>query len=189
MRKFTKPLKVKIHPTEIQKAKSFAEEVVHTVNYKDSHQSNLKKIEDDHFVSKIGEEAVRKAFEYLGQEVQGPDYIIYKKKDKSWDEDLYIVSKTAPSEKVGLAVKTQKQSAATKYGLSWTFQHSKRRKDPILNKAENWVCFVLYQDSATEAHCIVFPPFQIKELTFKAPKLKHLKDKKKVVYAEDLLKD
>lgn len=179
MRLFTKKQLVKIDAAHIKKARAFAAHVVGTVNYKDSNQSNLKKIEADHFVSKIGEEAVRKVFENLGRIVKGPDYEIYEMKKKSWDDDLYV-------DDVGLAVKTQKKSSADRYGLSWTFQASGYRTDPILKQPSSWVCFVLCDDRNPSLNCTVYPPLQMGELILGDPKLPHLKGKKKVAYAKDL---
>src|SRR5438874_2666458 len=94
----------------IQKAKKFAEAVVGTVDYTDSNQSTKSKIQDDHFISKLGEEAVKKVFEERGSKVVGPDYTIYHGKRKSWNAVLLIND-------IEVAVKTQKRSAANKYGL------------------------------------------------------------------------
>jgi hypothetical protein len=85
---------------------------------------------------------------------------------------------------LGLAVKTQATSLARKFGLSWTFQAGTYRKDPILNNPNAWVCFVEFNE--TTRQCRVFPPYQIKELTFGEPKLEKLRGSKKVVYAESL---
>ncbi|MDP1714786.1 MAG: hypothetical protein Q8L41_08575 [Anaerolineales bacterium] len=182
MRYFVKVQTVVIDAGLVVKAKSFAKQVTPTIGspgggYRDTNQFNLQKIEKDHFVSKIGEEAVRIVFEQLGRRVQGPDYQIYKEKQKSWDSDLYIDGR-------GLAVKTQAASLAKKFGLSWTFQAGIYRKDPILNNLDAWVCFVEFNE--TTRQCGVYPPYQIKELTFGEPKLDRLKGGKKVVYAESL---
>ena len=182
MRYFVKIQTVAIDASLVVKAKNFARQVTPTVGspgggYRDTNQFNLQKIEKDHYVSKIGEEAVRIVFEKLGRQVQGPDYQIYKEKQKSWDSDLYIDGR-------GLAVKTQAASLAKKFGLSWTFQAGNNRKDPILNHLEAWVCFVQFNE--TTRLCAVYPPCQIKELTFGEPKLDRLKGSKKVVYAENL---
>ena len=166
----------------VVKAKNFAKQVTPTIGsrgsgYQDTHQVNLQKIENDHFVSKMGEEAVRIVFEKIGRQVKGPDYQIYAGKQKSWDSDLYI-------DGLGLAVKTQATSLAKKFGLSWTFQAGANRKDPILNHLDAWVCFVEFNE--TTLQCRVYPPYQIKELTFGEPKLEKLKGSKKVVYADSL---
>jgi hypothetical protein len=64
-------------PEDVKKrALDFARAVTSTVNYVDSNQSIRKKIEDDHFVSKLGEEAVRILFESRECKVEGPDYSI-----------------------------------------------------------------------------------------------------------------
>ena len=175
---FHSPIKIILGQAIISKAKKFAEDVVRTVDYKDSNQSNTAKIRDDHFISKLGEEAVKKVFEERGNEVTGPDYNVYHKKKKSWSADLII-------NKIEVAVKTQKKSAANKYGLSWTFQSSPVRKDPILKNPEAWVCFVEYDDE--NFSCTVFPPKKIRQLRMKQPRLQHMLGKKKVVYAADLV--
>ena len=179
MRLFLHPITLEVNRMAIRRAEVFADEVIKTVNYRDSNQTNLEKIKNDHFISKIGEEAVKKVFELFKHPVKGPDYRIYKGKNKSWEEDLFIGAE-------GLAVKTQKQTAAKKYGLSWTFQSSGYRNDPILKDPFAWVCFVACNDESLYYECTVYPPFQIRELDFKDPKLKYLIGKKKVVYAEDL---
>ncbi|RMG83533.1 MAG: hypothetical protein D6714_09540 [Bacteroidetes bacterium] len=179
MKLFFRPKKVKMAPADIEHALAFAQQVVPTVNYLDSNQSNQLKILDDHFVSKIGEEAVRKVFVSLGCAVVGPDYDVYEGRRKSWAEDLFV-------EGTPLAVKTQKRTAANRYGLSWTFQNSPKRRDPVLQSPDAWVCFVLCNDHAGQYDCVVLPPVRVGELRFREPRLAHLKGKKKVVYFEDL---
>jgi len=179
MRIFTAPQIIILNSGQIAEARRFARAVVGTVDYTDSHQANLRKIEDDHFVSKLGEEAARTVFEAFGAAVRPPDYAIYGGKQKSWEDDLTVNG-------VGLAVKTQKHSAAVRYGLSWTFQSSGVRRDPILRRPDAWVCFVECNDTIAGFPCRVFPPYQIRELTFRPPKLPRLAGKKQVVYAADV---
>lgn len=165
----------------IVKARNFANAVVQTTNYSDSNQFSAQKIKDDHFVSKLGEEAVKKAYSKYAL-VTGPDYSIYNPKNKSWNPDLYVND-------VALAVKTQRRSIAQRYGLSWTFQCSSLRRDKILDEKDAWVCFVEYNDLHNAKPCLVYPAFQIKELIFKKPVLHKLVAHKLVVYAADLAVD
>ena len=169
-------------PTDaVRRAHHFSLQVIATINYADSNQTDLNKIKDDHFVSKLGEEAATMVLCKYGL-VTGPDYAIYKDKLKSWTDDLFINN-------IGIAIKTQRKTNALKYGLSWTFQFSEKRKDIILNSPEAWVIFVEYDDTEPKTNpycCNVYPPFQIKQLTFKEPKLLKLKKAKKVVYANTL---
>ncbi|MDX1940903.1 MAG: hypothetical protein SFU99_10160 [Saprospiraceae bacterium] len=181
MKLFRDPIEISLLESDLAQARRFADTVVNTVNYQDSNQFSRTKIRDDHFISKLGEEAVKQVFERYHSQVQGPDYTIYEGKQKSWEEDLYVNG-------IGLAVKTQRRSAAQRYGLSWTFQKSQFRTDPILQKPDAWVCFVEYNDLNEKPIAIVFPAFQMKTLPLKEPKLPHLKDKKVMVYAEDLLR-
>ena len=182
MRYFTTVQTAVLSPELIAKARDFAKLVTPTIGspgsgYRDTNQFDLKKIENDHFVSKAGEEAVRIVFEKFGRQVKGPDYRIYEGKQKSWDSDLYI-------DGLGLAVKTQSTALSKRFGLSWTFQSGSQRRDPILSKPDAWVCFVEFDPSNRQ--CRVFPPYQIKELTFGEPKLEKLKGSNKVVYVESL---
>ncbi len=165
-------------PKEVaSKAWAFAREVTSTTNYSDSNQSSVKKIRIDHYISKLGEEAAKIILSDFG-EVRGPDYKIYCTDEKSWEEDLFIND-------IGIAVKTQSRTAAIKYSLSWTFQSGTLRKDSILQKPEAWVIFVECDDTCPYDF-YVYPPFQIKDLVFEEPKLRHLKGHKKVVYAKTL---
>jgi hypothetical protein len=170
---------IKLSQETITDANQFAAAVVSTVNYGDSNQENKVKIQNDHFVSKLGEEAVKSVFEQLNCKVVGPDYIIYQGKKKSWADDLTVDGE-------GLAVKTMRRTSGDRYGLSWTFQSSPERRDPILDHPEAWVCFVEFIDKDSCDELIVYPPKQIKELQFSEPYLPHLKGKKKVVYVSTL---
>jgi hypothetical protein len=182
MRCFIEVVTVKVDAAAIARARQFATAVTPTVGnagqgYEDTKQRNLAKVQLDHFVSKVGEEAVKIVFEQLGKPVQGPDYQIYQGRKKSWESDLYVAG-------VGLAVKTQTTESARRFGLSWTFQAGDQRRDPILNQPEAWVCFVEFDPKLQQ--CRVYPPYQIRELLFAEPKLDKFKGNKQVVYAQSL---
>jgi hypothetical protein len=177
--KFYKEIQRIILPrSTIQKAQDFANAVTDTTNYSDSNQNTRLKIINDHFVSKLGEEAAWLVF-HRYTSISPPDYAIYPLKEKSWKHDLF-------SSTTGFAVKTQKRSAAKKYSLSWTFQCGALRSDPILHQPKSWVIFVEFDDLSAGAICYVYPPFQIEELLFQDPVLHYLKNHKKVVYANTL---
>ena len=178
---FRTPQIVRLSPGAVARAKAFAEAVIDTVNYRDSSQTRRQKILDDHFVSKLGEEAVKFVFETRRCIVQGPDYIVYGSKQKSWAADLKINT-------LDVAVKTQRRSAANRYGLSWTFQDSPERRDPILSHPDAWVCLVVYEDRNPDFECVVFPLRKIKQLIFEKPRLRRLAEKKQAVYLETLQK-
>ena len=181
MSTFRTPQVLQLSAEAIERANAFADAVTDTVDYRDSNQSRKKKIHNDHFVSKLGEEAVRMVFEVRNCVVEGPDYTIYQGKEKSWGADLKIND-------LDVAVKTQRRSAANRYGLSWTFQDSPNRRDPILSMPEAWVCFVVYEDRKPGFECIVYPLRKIKQLIFEPPRLPHLAGKKKTVCMETLQK-
>jgi len=173
--------KVKLDANHLLKAKCFAVEVSPSTNYGDANQNSRIKIQEDHRISKLGEEAAAFVLRQFVS-VSDPDYSIYKGKQKSWKEDLQVNG-------VGVAVKSQNSIAAKKYGLSWTFQYGPKRKDSIFNNPEAWIIFVEVDESNETCICRVFPPFQLKELIFEEPKLAYLRGHKKVVYAESLKLD
>ena len=181
MATFRKPQVIHLPAEAVTRARAFAEAVVETVNYHDSNQTQKKKIQDDHFVSKLGEEAVKLVFETRNCIVEGPDHSVYDGKKKSWAADLRINA-------LDVAVKTQRRSAANRYGLSWTFQDSPRRRDPILSMPEAWVCLVTYEDLKPDFECVVYPLRKIKQLIFEPPRLSYLSGKKKTVCMETLQK-
>lgn len=177
---FRTPQTVQLPAEAIARAQAFADAVTSTVDYRDSNQTRLRKIRDDHFVSKLGEEAVRSVFEARNCKVDGPDYSIYEGKRKSWVADLKINS-------LDVAIKTQRRSAGKRYGISWTFQDSPQRRDPILETPEAWVSFVVFEDTGPGFECVVYPLLKVKKLVFDSPLLPHLAGKKKVVYLEKLI--
>jgi hypothetical protein len=181
MATFRTPQTVTLPPEAVERAKAFADAVTQTVNYRDSHQTRKKKIRDDHFVSKLGEEAVCLVFQSRHCLVEGPDYTVYDGGQKSWAADLKI-------NQLEVAVKTQRRSAANRYGLSWTFQDSPERHDPILATPEAWVCLVVYEDLKPGFECLVYPLRKIKQLIFEAPRLRRLLGKKQAIYLETLQK-
>ena len=181
MATFRTPQKIQLPFEAIKRANTFADAVIVTVNYRDSNQSRKHKIRDDHFVSKLGEEAVRLVFERRNCTVEGPDYTIYNRMQKSWVADLKINA-------LEVAVKTQRRSAANRYGLSWTFQDSPKRRDPILSMTDAWVCLVVYEDLEPGFECLVYPLRKIRQLIFEAPRLSRLEGKKQAVYLETLQK-
>ncbi|MFT3948096.1 MAG: hypothetical protein QM763_14085 [Agriterribacter sp.] len=181
MRFYTTIQQITIPKAIAVKAWQFANDVNSTTDYSDTNQKDLKKIRLDHFVSKLGEEAVYAVLTKFGNITQ-PDYNIYTAEQKSWDDDLYF-------ETTGIAVKTMLRSAATRFGLSWVFQSGTPRRDIILDKPEAWVFFVECDD--TRLHnklyeLYVYPPYQVKELKFADPVLKKLVGHKLVVYADQL---
>ncbi|MCK6539710.1 MAG: hypothetical protein L6Q26_06595 [Anaerolineales bacterium] len=182
MATFREPQIVHLSPEAVERAATFADAVTSTVNYRDSNQSVRQKIRDDHFVSKLGEEAVRFVFERRAAAVEGPDYTVYAGRGKSWDADLKVNG-------IEVAVKTQRRSAANRYGLSWTFQDSPERRDPILDVPDAWVCLVVYEDLKEGYECVVYPLRKIKQLIFEAPRLSRLVGKKQAVYLETLQKN
>jgi hypothetical protein len=176
---FRTPQIIHLSPEAVSRAQAFADAVTETVNYRDSNQTLKRKINDDHFVSKLGEEAARCVFETRKCIVDGPDYGIYEARQKSWAADLKINN-------LEVAVKTQRRSAAKRYGLSWTFQDSPERRDPILSMPDAWVCLVVYEDLKPGYECVVYPLRKIKQLIFEAPRLSRLVGKKQAVYLETL---
>lgn len=179
---FKTPQVIQIPADAKKRASDFAKSVIATVNYKDSNQSIQNKIQDDHFVSKLGEEAVRILFESRECSVTGPDYSVYEAKRKSWAADLKVNG-------LDVTVKTQRPSAGNRYDVSWTFQDSPERHDPILDEPDAWMCLVVYEDLQDAVEYLVYPLRKIKQLIFEPPRLAKLVGKKQAVYLETLVKN
>ena len=140
MRYFVGVQTIVIEPCLIVKAKIFAKQVTPTIGspgngYRDTYQSNLKKIENDHFVSKVGEEAVRIVFEQCSRQVRGPDYQIYDGKQKSWDSDLYI-------DGFALAVKNTGDFISKKVWIVLDFpvRNLSQRSNPVQSECLGMFC-------------------------------------------------
>ena len=72
MKKFySSVIKINLERDAVKRAWQFAQQVISTVDYSDSNQHQTKKILDDHFVSKLGEEACKKILLQYA-EVKGP---------------------------------------------------------------------------------------------------------------------
>lgn len=183
---------IKIGKEKIEKAMEFSKKVVIRNDYSDSNQTNFEKIENDHFISKICEEAVIIAHKNVGLKTTDVDYKIYKQNEKSWDSDLKRIYPELQGSipPLPLAVKGQSKTSAEKYELSWMFQNSESRKDIILKKdfCEQLVFLVYCNDKVKTYDCWVYPPVKMKDIIpiLKDPKSKHLKGKKLVVYYKDL---
>ncbi len=117
MATFNTPQTIHLTSNAIERASAFADAVTATVNYRDSNQSIKEKIRDDHFVSKLGEEAVRLVFEERKCQVQGPDYNVYAGKGKSWEADLKVNG-------LDVAVSSQKTESALRLlrALGWSWE-------------------------------------------------------------------
>jgi hypothetical protein len=68
-------------------------------------------------MGKLGEEVTYHAYAPHFPNLNSPDYTVYHKKDKSWEEDLID-----PVANVRLAVKTKRVQDANKWGASWIFE-------------------------------------------------------------------
>lgn len=71
---------------------------------------------------KLGEELDYNTFLPYYPNLTKPDYQIYEKKDKSWEEDLID-----PVANVRLAVKTKDKRDADQWGPSWIFEKTDRK--------------------------------------------------------------
>ncbi len=175
MHTFERPQALLLPAHLTAKGEAYAAAVRGTVDYADSNQTSAK-VRTDHLTGKLGEEAVRLAYQSFGVPVDGPDYEIYRGKRKSWAADLKVDGED-------LHVKTQTLKAALLYGLSWMFQDSSARSDLVLKQQDDWVAFVLLNEERASA--TVFPPQQMRALRFSPPMLAHLQGKKRVVYARE----
>jgi hypothetical protein len=167
-----KPEIVSFKKSWMEASRRYADGVVSTVSYKDSGQSNVEKIKNDHYIGKLAEWC---AYHLLKDSfaIRPPDCEVYVGKKKSWESDLVG--------DVDFAIKSQTFESYKRYGASIMFQDIKGgRRDPILDKADSFVVYVVVGGTFG----IVIPPITIKDLQLDEPKLWHLKGKKSVAYLE-----
>lgn len=178
---FTTMQTITLGEHHVRRAKCFKRWMRDTgeLNYSDSNQGNIETVLMNHYHSKLGEAAAQIAIEASGRTCSFPDYAIYHPEDRNWGPDL-------TSQGTPIGVKSVTREAARRIGaVSWVFQKGKWRRDTILDVPEHWVVFTLIE---TDHVVKVLPPYQMKELTLKAPILDKYKTEKAVVYAKDLPK-
>lgn len=200
---FKKLIPATIPAKIVSKAYDYASNVIDTINYSDSNQSNKEKIKFDHFYGKIGEEAVRNVLLSIDiGPVSEPDYNIYTGKNKSWDKDLYI-EEADTRETIPIGVKSQTNKSAKWTKLSFILQNSSKRKDDTLNNDKDIIIPVfiisekngkdiireVYSGNAfkmlfSDILCYVFPPLYIKNIKYGTMAKKEIIGKN-VFYAKD----
>lgn len=165
-------------------AKKYADDVISTIDYSDSNQTNLEKIKSDHYNGKVGEFAVYNFLERNKIESTYPDCEIYEAHNKSWVSDLYV---TIEGCKYPLAVKTMHENAADKFGWSWIFQYSRTgRKDKVFeNRDSSFVSFVKIFRHEIQDGILISRPLILSNFRFSDPIAQRLKGHKLVVYEKD----
>jgi hypothetical protein len=173
-----------IGKTTIERARKFASEMVKTVSYADCGQIDNGVVERNIFFGRLGEEAACIAFRGMKYKVEGPDYTIYKAKEKRWKYDLVI--RNDKREALSINVMTQAASVAVYHGVNWVIQSiDKGRKDPLLSNPESLLCLVELDDSRRWFPCIVYTLYKIGDLKISEAGGKY-KSTKKVIKKEDL---
>ncbi len=86
---------VHLLPEAVKRAQHFAEKVVVTTDYSDCNQVEIEKIKNDHFISKLGEEAARIVLSKFAK-VSLPDYNIYPAFQKSCAKTLLPMDMALP---------------------------------------------------------------------------------------------
>jgi hypothetical protein len=155
--------------------------------YKKRNQFNKPKIIQDILSGKLAEELVYQKLKEYYSDLTEPDYAIYDKKNKSWEADLRV-----PSENLRIAVKSQTEDAARRWGRSWVFQLGNARdydKEVVLKKNNHYVALVSLDlpNMCGEIKAIVSIQWLHDNDMFKEMKLKYLQNNKKAVYYDDLI--
>ena len=173
----------------IEKATDFSAASVDTSTdkYASRNQFNRTKIVSDILTGKLAEELVYQKLKDYYLDLTEPDYAIYDKKNKSWEADLRV-----PSENLRIAVKSQTEDAARRWGRSWVFQLGNARdydKEVVLKKNNHYVALVSLDlpNMCGEIKSIVSIQWLHDNDMFKEMKLKYLQNNKKAVYYDDLI--
>jgi hypothetical protein len=130
---------------EFEKCKTFAVDVNKTTSQHYSNlrgQTNNKKKEKDHLISKLAETGVHRFLVLHELPYQEPDFNIYENKKKSWDSDIVSLDKEQYRD---IAVKSCYGDG--KYKDSWTINYSDKRgyggKDKVIFNPETPVVLFL----------------------------------------------
>lgn len=120
---------IKISKRVYNKCVKFAEERISGSKsvYAYRGESRVDKMIDDIIIGCMGEWAVEAHLSSIGFECSEPDMVIYEKKRKSFDADLYV-------DDICIHVKSQGVESAKRYGNSWLFQ---RRDSLVSNPDDN----------------------------------------------------
>lgn len=104
--------------------------------YKQRNQ-NISKLKENLFKAKLCEWYCYKHLRSCGYSATYPDHSIYSSKEKSYDADLYCMTKN-----VFIHVKSITRESAEKYSLSWIVESN----DPIVNKPQvnHWFALTEY---------------------------------------------
>lgn len=159
--------RITITNEKIVNIRKFAQDMVRTVDYSDSRQTDKNIIEKNIFIGKIGEESAYLHFQELGYVVKGPDYNIYDSKEKRWKCDLIIEdTENNKGQLLEIHVMTQASSVAKYHGINWIIQAiDSGRKDPILDNSESLICLVECDDSTYGTYpCIIHGPYKIGDI-------------------------
>jgi len=143
------------------------------------------KIETDIFTGKMGEVAVHLYLKEVGLNINEPDFVIYKGRQKSWDADLM-------DEDFNYHCKTQSSNSANKYGISWILQCSSTRKDKLFTTDSDRDIFVgsVLDEEKSEVHIYFLGHWQeIRKFgLIEAPRLAYFAESKRSIYFESTLK-
>lgn len=149
-------------------------------------QTNPQRIKHQTAVGKMGELLACDWLRQQGYNCSDPDFTIYSGRKKSWESDMYILSRDG---KFKVACKAQDEVSARKYGRSWIFQkggHGYGHTDPVIQSGESLSVFVSI--NLEEEYAEIKGPFRMCDMRplFKEPRLKSMKHSKVALYWEDM---
>ncbi len=183
---------IKLSDEEYNKCLLFAKEVNKTTSDHYSKlrgQTNDKKKEKDHLISKLAELGVYKFLQNYEFPYKEPDFTIYENKKKSWDSDIVSLDKNDWRD---IAVKSCYGDG--KYKESWTINYSDKRgyggKDKVIFDLETPI--VLFLASVFEKDKDVRIDYCVRGKTIheydllKLPVVRQLWNYKRCLYMTDL---
>ncbi len=140
---------------------------------------------EDIYTGKLGEYA---AFLHISKFEVGlsePDIQVYSARKKSWIADL-------TSRYHDFHCKTQSLSSATKYGVSWIFQHEPgKRVDPILKDPgprDSLVLMSMIDGETVEVRIVLPVSMAIENKLFEPPKCSFFLGNKLAIYWDSIKK-
>jgi len=189
-----------VSASDVARCRVFAEKSVGTSldQYARRHQTNLKTIQHQIEVGKIGELAVHEWIIRQGLRVDvnaeplawahlltEPDFAIYDARHKTFAADMTF-------DGIPIHVKSQDRASAERFGISWTFQYGAKvgsDKEIFSPNPKGFVAFALVTPGQTTSVTLYgFPKVETLHRydLFRDPKLAKLRGIKTVVYNDDL---
>lgn len=166
-------------------------------HWAETDDKSVGKTKKDVIIGNLGESAASICLKSYGIRCAEPDFSTKEKGSEIWNDDIRLEDDCDLNHPVRgvvsldryLIVKAQSSSQAARFGASWTFQLStkKRHQDPHIDKDSPTLMFgVLIDDSECHASVYVFYWPDVR-CYLRDPAIPRLRNCKRCLYLDDIL--